>query len=482
MKKSIFGMLLIMEGAVMLLATLCALYYHYTAGEQDWAPLGLSTCITLGVGTFMYRFFHSDKRSERFFSRGDSFIVVALTWVVFSVFGMLPYVLCPAAEMGIVDAYFETMSGFTTFGASMFHLPEALPHGLLLWRALTQAMGGLGIIVITMALIPAGEMKNTNIFVAEASVVSMDRLRPKIGATARRLLAVYLLFIIACFALYWAGPMGVFDALCHALATVSTGGFSIYGAGLGHYQSAYVEWVTIVFMLLSSINFATYYYFSARNFRMVAKNEELQTFLLLYIGFVAIFCLMFVFGANLQEVDGQPVRASFFHVATMLSTCSHMGEFNDYAAWGTGFWVATIVMKLIGGCTYSTSGGLKVARVLLYTRSVINEFIQHLHPRAVLSVRINGHVLSDNIVRRATNFLFIHLSLVLVGVFLLSLMGLNLQDSVDLTVSSLSNVGPDLNYRALPVAAKLLVCFYMVAGRLEIFTFLFLFMPRAWKN
>ncbi len=480
-------MLLMMEGAVMLLATLCAVYYHFTLGEQDWAPLGLGTIVTLSVGTFMYRFFHTENRSERVFSRGDSFVVVALTWVIFSAFGMLPFVLYPAADIGVVDAYFETMSGFTTFGASMFLHPEVLPHGLLLWRALTQAMGGLGIIVITMALIPAGEMKNTNIFVAEASVVSMDRLRPKIGATARRLLAVYLLFIVACFALYWAGPMGVFDALCHALATVSTGGFSNYGAGIGHFQSAYVEWVTIVFMLLSSINYATYYYFSARNFRMVARNEELQTFLYMYIGMVAVFCLMFTFGINgvdVQgaEVGGQPVRTAFFHVASMMSTCSHTGQFSNYVAWGTSFWMLTVVMKLIGGCTYSTSGGLKVARILLFVRSVVNEFIQHLHPRAVLGVRINGHVLSDGIVRRATNFLFIHLFLVLVGVFLLLLMDIGLQDSIDLIVSSLSNVGPNLDYRALPLAAKLLVCFYMVAGRLEIFTFLFLFLPRAWKN
>ncbi len=471
----------------MLLATLCALYYHYTHGEEDWAALGFSTILTLSVGTFLWRRFHTDNRSERVFSRGDSFIVVALTWVIFSVFGMLPFVLYPGAEMGIVDAYFETMSGFTTFGASMFQHPEVLPHGLLLWRALTQAMGGLGIIVITMALIPAGEMKNTNIFVAEASVVSMDRLRPKIGATARRLLAIYLLFIVVCFALYWLGPMNLFDALCHALATVSTGGFSNYAAGLGYYQSAYVEWVTIVFMLLSSINYATYYYFSARNFRMVAKNEELQAFLFMYIGMVAAFCLMFTFGINgvdVQgaEVGGQPVRTAFFHVASMMSTCSHTGQFSNYAAWGIGFWMLTVVMKLIGGCTYSTSGGLKVARILIYMRSVINEFIQHLHPRAVLGVRINGHVLSENIVRRATNLLFIRLFLGLVGVFLLSLMDIGLQDSIDLIVSSLSNVGPNLDYRALPLVAKLLVCFYMVAGRLEIFTFLFLFLPRAWKQ
>ncbi len=480
-------MLLVMEGAVMLLATLCALYFHFTQGEEDWSALGLSTLITLCVGGFMWRRFHSNERSERVFSRGDSFIVVALTWVIFSAFGMLPFVLYPAAEVGVLDAYFETMSGFTTFGGTVFYQPQVLPHGLLLWRALTQAMGGLGIIVITMALIPVGEMKNTNIFVAEASVVSMDRLRPKIGATARRLLAVYLLFAVACFALYWAGPMGIFDAACHALATISTGGFSNYAEGLGYYKSAYVEGVTVVFMLLSSINFAIYYYFSARNFRVAFRNEELKTYLMMYVGIVAVFCLMFVFGANhvdMQgaDVGGQPVRVALFHAASMMSTCSHIGQFSNYAAWGTSFWMLTMVMKLIGGCTYSTSGGLKMARVLVYVRTVVNEFVQHLHPRAVLGVRFNGRVLGENIVRRAVSFLFIHLFLVLAGVFLFSLMGINLQDSVDLSISSLSNVSPNLDYQALPVAAKLLLCFYMVAGRLEIFTFLFLFMPRAWKQ
>lgn len=487
MKKSIFGLLLVAEGLVMLVATLVALYYHYTHGEEDWKALAIGTALTLGCGLTAWRCFHGKHRNRRMLSRGDSFIIVALAWVIFSFFGMVPYLLYNVEGLSVTDAYFETMSGFTTFGGSMLSRPEDLPHGLLLWRALTQGLGGLGIIVISMAIIPAGEMKNTNIFMAEASVVSMDRLRPKIGATARRLLAVYLLFVITCFALYWAGPMGCFDAICYAMATVSTGGFGTHAAGLGYFQSAYLEWVAIIFMLCSSINFATFYYLSARNYHHVFKNEELVTFILTYVGFVALFCLMFALGANNVEISadhvgGQPVRASLFHVASILSTCSHTGQFHNYAAWGSSFWLATIAMKFIGGCTYSTSGGLKIARVIVFARMLINQFIQHLHPRAVLDIRFNGHVLSRNVVRAAVTFLFLHLGLIVLGIFLFSLMNISLTDSIDLTVSSLSDVGPNINFKALPLLAKWITIFYMLAGRLEFFTLLFLFMPRAWKQ
>ncbi len=480
-------MLLVLEGLFMLLATLCAVFFCMCRGEQDWKALAVSTALTLVVGLCIWREFQVKDATKRKLTRGDSFVIVAFTWVIFSAFGMLPFVLYDGLRLSPIDAYFETMSGFTTFGVSLMPNLDNQPHGLLLWRSMTQWMGGLGIVVFSIALLPMGEMRNSNVFMAEASAMSMDRLRPRIGATARRLLSVYLSFTVICSVLYLLGPMNWFDAVCHGLTTVSTGGFSNYAAGLGHYRSAYVEYVAVVFMLLSAINFTAYYYLSVRQYRMLRKNEEVRYFLLLFFVFAVVFVLMFCLGnypanQDVPAVFTERLRAGIFHVASTLSTCSNVGQYNNYAVWGTPFVAATILMKLIGGCTYSTAGGLKVGRMILYVRLVVNEFLLHLHPRAMVNVRVNGRVLADGVVRRAVAFLMIYIAMTFAGIFIFSLLGFDFAQSTDLVVSSLSNVGPDIDYRSMHTLVKALLCFYMLAGRLEIFTILFLFMPRAWKR
>ncbi len=480
-------MLLVLEGLFMSLATLCAVYYHVKNGEQDWKALAVSSVITLAVGFLTWRRFRVTDSYKRKMTRNDSFVIVAFTWVIYTAFGMVPYMIYEGLGLSPINACFETMSGFTTFGVTLIPDLDHQPHGLMLWRSLTQWMGGLGIVVFSIALIPAGDMRNSNIFMAEASAISMDRLRPRMAATARRLLSVYLLFTLTCSLLYWLGPMNWFDAVCHGLTTVSTGGFSNYAAGLGHFRSAYVEYVAVVFMLLSAINFTVYYYLSVRQLRMMRKNEEMRYFLLFFVVFALLFVAMFCFG-GFSSGEDVPIRlcdrlrAAIFHVASTISTCSNTGQWCNYVSWGTPFVFATILMKLIGGCTYSTAGGLKVARVIVFIRLVVNEFLLYLHPRAIVSVRINGHVLGDTLVRRSVAFMLLYMTMVFVGIFIFSLMGYDLASATDLVVSSLSNVGPDIDYFGMPTMLKALLCFYMLAGRLEIFTILFLFMPDAWKR
>ncbi len=479
-------MLLVVEGLFMLAATAVAIYFHFTHGDQDWQALAISSGLTMLVGALMWRKYRVNTLRRRMLTRGDSFVIVALTWVVFSLFGMIPYILYEGLALNPLNAYFETMSGFSTFGATLIPNLDDMPHGLLLWRSLTQWMGGLGIVVFSIALLPTGEMRNSNMFMAEASAISMDRLRPKIGATARRLLMVYLLFTVLCAGLYWLGPMTPFDALNHGLTTVSTGGFSTHNAGLGFFRSAYVEYVAVVFMLLSAINFTTYYYLSVRQYRILKKNEELHWFLLLFLGFVILFILLLLFGkfpsSGVPGELSEKIRAAVFHVASTISTCSNVGEYSNYVAWGAPFVAATILIKLIGGCTYSTAGGVKVGRLLMYVRVVINEFRLHLHPHAIVGVRMGGHVVPDSLVRRAISLLMIYLTMTFAGILLFAIMGYTLPESADLVVSSLSNVGPDMDYMNMNWLAKSVLCFYMVAGRLEIFTLLFLFMPKAWKR
>lgn len=488
MKKHIFGMLLMLEGAFMLLATLVALWCHFKLGEDDWMALAATTLLTFSVGGFLKNLFQKKSKRAQMMTRGDSLIIVALSWVVFSFFGSLPYILYVGLALNPVDAWFETMSGFTTFGVSVIGDLENMPHGILLWRSLTQWIGGLGILAFSMALFSSGEMRNSNMFMAEASVISTDRMRPKIGSMARRLLMIYVLFTAACIACYWFGPMDMFDAVNHGLTTISTGGFSTHQAGIGYFQSAYVEYVAVVFMLLSAMNFTSYYFLSTRQHGIFRKSEELHWFLLLFLGFTAFFVMLLTFGdapsdGGIPATFGERLRAGVFHAATTISTCSNTGQYcSDYASWGASFWGATIVMKLIGGCTYSTSGGLKVGRMIIFARTIINEFRLHLHPHAIVGVRVSGHILPDNLVHRAMSFMMMYLFLSIVGILIFTILGYDLPTSTDIIVSSLSDVGPNLDSASMSAPAKLILSFYMLAGRLEIFTLLFLFMPRAWKR
>ena len=220
---------------------------------------------------------------------------------------------------------------------------------------------------------------------------------------------------------------------------------------------------------------------------MLKKSEELHWFLLLFLGFTAFFVVLLTFGDFPADMEvpatfSERLRAGVFHVATTLSTCSNTGEYSHYALWGAPFWAATIVMKLIGGCTYSTSGGLKVGRMIIFARTIINEFRLHLHPHAMVGVRVSGHILPDNLVHRAMSFMMMYLFMTLAGILIFTIMGYDLPTSTDIIVSSLSDVGPNLDLSTMPGTAKLILSFYMLAGRLEIFTLLFLFMPKAWKR
>lgn len=494
MKKSIFGLLLMMEAIFLAVTTLVALYYHYTLGESDWKAFALTTAITLlsGATLTVYGRAGSDSR-KRQLSRGGSFIVVGMTWVVFSAFGMLPFIFYEGLPIDPVSAYFETMNGFTTTGATVLSDLESLPHGILFWRSLMQWLGGLGIVVFSFALLPVSDMKNSTMFQAETTGITLSRLTPKIGATARRLLLIYLLLTAACAIAFWAGPMNLFDALNHSMTAVSTGGFSTHSASIGYFQSAYVEYVTAAFMFISSINFYLLYYVSIRRWQVCVRNEELQSYVLMFVGLMAFFCLMFRFyssptcAMSMPQTGEEIFRTSFFHVSSIFTSTSFTAR--DFVCVNTPFWFPTMLMMIIGGCAGSTSGGVKVVRVILYMKHVLREFRIHLHPRAIISIRMNGHVVPDQHVRRVMSYLVVYVLLLVVGSAIFSmLLGYGLEASVALCIASFSNVGSSLgelglpgDYASLPAFGKIFLSLLMLIGRLEIFTVLFLFMPKSWR-
>lgn len=448
--------------------------------------------ITLSIGKWKAR--HASEDQGKYFSRADSFMVVTLTWVLFSLIGMIPYMLL--AGMSIDDAMFEAMSGFTTTGASVISDVDGLSQGLKFWRCITQWMGGLGIVVFTFALVPTGEMRNNKIFSAETSGIGMDKLSPKIATTARRLMMIYLVLTIICGLFYYAGPMNAFDAICHSFTTTATGGFSTHTASIAYYNSPYIEYVASVFMFLSSLNFGMFYYAIIRRWDIIRSNEELNVFVKIVLTAVVVFFLLFNFASHTSEnLHTLPVgfeeqfRSALFHVTSTISSTGYAATKFDYVAWGDVYLMPTLILMIIGSCAGSTAGGIKVVRFVVAMKAIQNEFIKQLHPRAVLSVNLGGRVLDNDRMRRTLCYVIIYMALVMAGIIIMSYMGIDIVTALGSSITALSNIGPGAgltgpanNFSEIHSVAKWLMSFYMLVGRLEIYTVLFLFMPSFYKK
>ena len=287
MKSKLFGVLLLIEAAALLVTAGVASYYHRVLGEADFDEFLITAALTGSVGLLLY---HIGRNNKKTLQIRDTFMVVALSWVLFSLFGMLPFLMYGTVD-NVTDAFFETMSGFSTTGATILNNIDYQPHGILFWRCLMQWLGGLGVVVFTLAFIPsvAKGSKKMSLFAAEAPGLSVEKLAPTMGATSRLLWIIYIVLTLLCATLYYFGPMDRFDAVCHALTTIATGGFSTHQASIGHFQSHYVEWVCIVCMLLSGINFAMYHFLFNRRFDVIKRNEELRWYLVTILVFTVIF-------------------------------------------------------------------------------------------------------------------------------------------------------------------------------------------------
>ena len=488
MKKSIFSSLLLLESNFLLLTTGVSLFYH----ESDWKAFLFTAAFCLVFGLTMRWFGRRSK--EQYMSRTDNFLVVVVSWIVISALGTIPFVFY--GGMDISSAFFETMSGVTTTGATCIEDIDGLSHGLKFWRSVLQWMGGLGIVVFSIALIPSYEMKNNSIFSAEVPGVEIDKLRPKIASTARRLLLIYLLLSVLCALCYWAGPMNLFDAVCHSMTTIATGGFSTHTQSIAYYHSTYLEYIAPLFMVLSSVNFSLYYYMTIRRPQVLFRNEEFRTFLSIVAFMVAFFVLLFYFApvapedvATLPHGFEERIRSAWFHVATCITSTGYSAQKFDYVAWGSAFWMPTVLIMGIGSCAGSTAGGIKIIRVLIAVKTAFNEFVRQLHPRAVLAVRVNGQIISNDLVRRTHSFIIIYFILVVIGMVAYTYMGLDADTGLGSSISMLSNVGPGTgitgpagNFLPVPAGGKWLMSFYMLIGRLEIYSVLFLFMPSYWKE
>lgn len=469
----------ILETLFMLAATAVAFIYK----ENDLYPLALSSGIMFGTGLLFYLF--GFRANEYTVGRREGMIVVTLTWIFSSLLGMLPYYL--GGYIGtITDAYFETMSGFTTTGSTVLTNIEALPHGVLFWRSLTQWQGGIGMIVFTVAVMPIIGGGASQMFDAETTGITHERFRPRIAQVAKRVWGVYVFLTIILILLLWAGPMNLYDAVNHAMTTMATGGYSTKNASIAYWDSAYIDYTITIFMCLGATNMTLFYFFFNGKFSKLLKDEETRWFYIFVIVTMFVVTAWLVF-KGLAPGFPEAFRLASFQVATLVSTCGYATA--DYIPWGPFFWLIAIILMIICGCAGSTCGGLKMGRMMILTKSLFNEFKKRTHPHAVVPVRVNGHVLSPDIVYRVLSFAFVYISLIVISCLVLMADNVGFEESIGAVVSAISNTGPGLgavgpvgNYSELPDFTKWVLSFVMMTGRLEIFTVLTLLLPGFWKQ
>ena len=461
----------------MLLCLPVSLYYQ----DAQWSSIAISSGITL-FGGFILRFI-TRKRERKDLKKKDGYVIVTSGWIVMSFFGALPYLLSGAIP-SLTGAFFETISGYTTTGASILNDIEAIPKGILFWRSLTQWIGGMGIIVLALAILPFLGIGGMQLFVAEAPGITPDKLQPRIQETAKRLWFLYVgLTLTEAVLLYLAG-MGPYDAVNHSLTTMATGGFSPNNDSLAS-ESATIQYIIIVFMFLAGTSFTLTYYALKRNFKKIAKNEEF----IVYILFTVVITLIVT--ATLLVVTDGPFEKSFrdalFQVVSLITTTGFVSA--DYTQWAPFLSVLFFILLFVGGSAGSTAGGVKVIRHIVLFKNSFLELKRQLHPSAIMPVRISGKAIDQNIVYNVLAFIMIYISVFLVGVVLLSAMNVNFDTAFGAVATSLGNVGPGIgdvgpvnNFSDIPTAGKWLLSFLMLLGRLELFTVLMLLSPHFWRK
>lgn len=499
MRSKLFGVLLLIETAALLLTAAVAFHYQRVVGETDVRCFLLTAALTGAVGLLLYNIGRSVKKRPLLIR--DSFLIVALSWVLFSLFGMLPFLMYGTVD-NITDAFFETMSGFSTTGATILDNIDQQPHGILFWRSIMQWMGGLGVVVFTLAFIPsvAKGSKKVSLFAAEAPGLSVEKLAPTMGATSRLLWIIYIALTLLCAIAYVVGPMNKFDAVCHAFTTIATGGFSTHQASIGYFQSNYIECICIVFMLLSGINFAMYHFLFNGRFDIIKRNEELRWYLVAILFFTLLFILRFFFAPRFdlmtdEQLASHPqtwwerIRTSLFHVVALLSNTGFQGSNYNYDLWGRLFLIPTVIMMIVGGCAGSTSGGIKMVRVIVLFRYMKKTVYEMLHSSSVYTVKVSGQTVDELALKRVLSFFSLFIILFMGNVVALSAMGMSMEDGAISFLTCFSNYGPGSgitgpsgNFEAISNGAKWLLSFDMLVGRLEIFTILLLFTRSFWRT
>lgn len=474
---NVIGLLFMLNGLLILLCLPTSIYYS----EGDTFAILVSSAINLNLGFILWYF---TREHEKKIKQKDGYLIVTLGWLALSLGGSLPYVLSDAIPQ-FSSALFETISGYTTTGSTVLNDIEGTHKGILLWRSLTQWIGGMGIIVLTVAILPILGVGGMQLFMAESPGPSTSKLHPRITETAKRLWYIYAsITLIEILALKWAG-MTWYDAVNHSFTTVSTGGFSTKNASIAYYSSPTIQYIISIFMFFGGMNFTLFYFIIKLKFKDILKNEEFR----FYLGLVLLTTI--VVTGSLTYFDASHLERNFrealFMIISVVTTTGFATA--DYTQWGYFLTLAFFLLMFFGASAGSTSGGIKIVRHVLIAKNGMAELKRLLHPSAIIPVRYNGRAVEQRIIYNILAFFFIYLTVFIVGTIVMTFYGYDLLTAAGATISSLGNIGPGIggvgpahNFAGFPESAKLFLGFLMLLGRLELFTILLLLLPTFWRK
>ncbi len=480
-KKIIFfvlGRLLFIEGVFMVFSALVAVLYN----EKEYLDFLIVAGLTMFTGSLSAFF---TRKVDKQLGKKEGFIIVSLVWVIFSIFGALPFYISGAIP-NYTDAFFETMSGFTTTGSSILDATriDNLAYSLHFWRSITQWIGGMGIIVMAIAIFPILGIGGMQLFAAEVPGVSKDKLHPKIKETAKRLWGIYILFTVVEIVLLWIGGMTFFDAVCHSFTTMATGGYSTHGDSVAFFQSSYIHYIIIIFMFIAGTNFTLSYFALNNKFKKVIKNEEFRWYLFFTLFSAFLIALFLIFVHNNEVFTA--IRDSLFQVVSIMTTTGYATV--DYMQWKGFMAVILFILMFIGGSAGSTGGGVKVVRIVLLLKNSYYELRRAIHPNAIIPVRFQQKTVPSNIVNKVTAFIVLYILSFVFGTIIISAFDYNIDTAMGAVAATLGNIGPGIgkvgpaeNFSFFPDAAKWILSFLMLIGRLELFTVLVLFSKSFWK-
>ncbi len=485
------GLTAILNGVFMFLAVPFSIYF------QEDATFGILNAgiITVSIGLLLYFF---NKPTSTNIQKKEGYLIVTSGWIILSITGMLPY-LFTGAIPNITNAFFETLSGYSTTGSSILTDIESLPKGILFWRSATHWIGGMGIIVLTIAILPLLGIGGMQLFMAEAPGPSTDKLHPRISDTAKRLWIIYVSLTLSEFLLLKFAGMTWFDAINHAMATMSTGGFSTKNASLAHYNGMpLVQYIVIAFMFIAGTNFVLTYFALKGKVRKIFQSEEFKYYFFGIIGITTIIAIVILFykdPALSTSIDHpmvygkveSAIRHALFQVVSIVTTTGFVtADFTMWSFFATGIFFS---LFFVGGSAGSTSGGVKIVRHIVMLKNSFLEFKKALHPNAIIPVRYDNKTVNQTIVFNIISFFIIYMCIFIVSSTILTFFGLDFTSALGAAASSLGNIGPALgsvspvdNYAHLSVGAKWFCAFLMLIGRLELFTVLILFSPFFWRK
>ena len=477
--SKIIGSLLFIEAFFMAWCAVMSFYFN----EDDQLAFLMSLLVTFGSG-FLFLFL--GRNAENSLSRRDAYLLVTAVWVIFSFFGIFPF-LFHGSLTSLTDAFFESMSGFTTTGASIFDDVECLPHGILFWRSLMQWIGGLGILFFTIAILPSLVGGSVKVFAAEATGPIKAKMHPRLSTTAKWIWSIYLVLTLGCGLSFWFAGMDWYEALNYSMTTTATGGFAIHNESTEYFHSASIDYISITFQFLSGINFTLLYICIFKGkFSALLRNSELKLYLSVVVG--ATLWIMYLLFTRMDYDIEKSFRCALFQVVSFMTTTGMFNE--DAGTWPHITWVILGVVMYLGACAGSTSGGFKCIRGVMLLKVIRNNFRQILHPNAVLPVKINGISIPQSKLVALFAFFTLTMLMTLVTATIMIVAGIDNTNAITIALSCVSNVGPTLgtqigpvmSWAMLPDYIKWILCPLMLMGRLEIMTVLVLFTRSFWKE